>query len=117
MATEKISIPEEFEPFIDKVIRVTGIDGKSRKGKWVAVYQYSIILETKKIRIAEELETLMDKVMRDRGRDRKSRKGKLVAVYQYSIMLETNINTKENPIEGYMLYMKHAIKSVSQIAK
>lgn len=74
MATEKISIPEEFEPFIDKVIRVTGIDGKSRKGK-------------------------------------------LVAVYQYSIMLETNINTKENPIEGYMLYMKHAIKSVSQIAK
>lgn len=74
MATEKISIPEEFEPFINKVIRVTGIDGKSRKGK-------------------------------------------LVAVYQYSIMLETNINTKENPIEGYMLYMKHAIKSVSQIAK
>lgn len=74
MATEKISIPEEFEPFIDKVIRVTGIDGKSRKGK-------------------------------------------LVAVYQYSIMLETNINTKENPIEGYMLYMKHAIKSISQIAK
>lgn len=74
MATEKISIPEEFEPFINKVIRVTGTDGKSRKGK-------------------------------------------LVAVYQYSIMLETNINTKENPIEGYMLYMKHAIKSVSQIAK
>lgn len=74
MATEKISIPEEFEPFINNVIRVTGIDGKSRKGK-------------------------------------------LVAVYQYSIMLETNINTKENPIEGYMLYMKHAIKSVSQIAK
>lgn len=74
MATEKVSIPEEFEPFINNVIRVTGIDGKSRKGK-------------------------------------------LVAVYQYSIMLETNINTKENPIEGYMLYMKHAIKSVSQIAK
>ena len=74
MATEKISIPEEFEPFINNVIRVTGLDGKSRKGK-------------------------------------------LVAVYQYSIMLETNINTKENPIEGYMLYMKHAIKSVSQIAK
>lgn len=74
MATEKISIPEEFEPFINNVIRVTGIDGKSRKGK-------------------------------------------LVAVYQYSIMLETNINTKENPIEGYMLYMKHAIKSLSQIAK
>lgn len=74
MATEKISIPEEFEPIINNVIRVTGIDGKSRKGK-------------------------------------------LVAVYQYSIMLETNINTKENPIEGYMLYMKHAIKSVSQIAK
>lgn len=74
MATEKISIPEEFEPFINNVIRVTGVDGKSRKGK-------------------------------------------LVAVYQYSIMLETNINTKENPIEGYMLYMKHAIKSVSQIAK
>ena len=74
MATEKVSIPEEFEPFINNEIRVTGIDGKSRKGK-------------------------------------------LVAVYQYSIMLETNINTKENPIEGYMLYMKHAIKSVSQIAK
>lgn len=74
MATEKISIPEEFEPFINNVIRVTGIDGKSRKGK-------------------------------------------LVAVYQYSIMLETNINTRDNPIEGHMLYMKHAIKSVSQIAK
>lgn len=74
MATEKTVIPEEFKPFINDVIRVTGVDGKSRKGK-------------------------------------------LVAVYQYSIMLETNINTKENPIEGYMLYMKHAIKSVSQIAK
>lgn len=74
MTTEKTVIPEEFKPFINDVIRVTGIDGKSRKGK-------------------------------------------LVAVYQYSIMLETNINTKENPIEGYMLYMKHAIKSVSQIAK
>jgi len=67
MTTEKTVIPEEFKPFINDVIRVTGIDGKSRKGK-------------------------------------------LVAVYQYSIMLETNINTKENPIEGYMLYMKHAIK-------
>jgi len=71
MDTEKTIKQQEFEPFINKVIRVTGIDGKSRKGK-------------------------------------------LISVYQYSIMIETNINTKENPQEGYMLYMKHAIKSISQ---
>lgn len=62
---------QEFEPFLDQSIRVVGIDGKSRTGK-------------------------------------------LVAVYQFSIMLETNINTKEAPKTGYMLYMKHAIKSISQ---
>lgn len=64
---------------------------------------------------AQELEYFLDKNIKIIGLDGKSRKAKLVAVYQYSIMLETNINTKDNPITGYMLYMKHAIKSVNQI--
>lgn len=68
--TQKTTI-QEFGPFLDQTIRVVGIDSKSRTDK-------------------------------------------LVAVYQFSIMLETNINTKEDPKTGYTLYMKHAIKSISQ---
>lgn len=62
-----------------------------------------------------EFDHFMNKTIRVTGLDGKSRKAKLVEVYQYSIMLETNINTKEKPITGYMLYMKHAIKSVSEV--
>lgn len=62
-----------------------------------------------------EFDHFMNKKIRVTGLDGKSRKAKLVEVYQYSIMLETNINTKEKTITGYMLYMKHAIKSVSEV--
>lgn len=62
-----------------------------------------------------EFDHFMNKKIRVTGLDGKSRKANLVEVYQYSIMLETNINTKEKPITGYMLYMKHAIKSVSEV--
>lgn len=70
--TNKKTTIQEYEPFLDKTIRIIGLDGKSRKAK-------------------------------------------LVAVYQFSLMLETNINTKDNPITGYMLYMKQAVKSISEI--
>ncbi|MDW3953434.1 hypothetical protein QI339_12485 [Staphylococcus saprophyticus] len=70
---------------------------------------------TKKTTTMQEYEPFMDKTVKINGIDGKTRRAKLVAVYTYSIMLETNINTKEEPIVGYMLYMKQAIKSISQI--
>ncbi|MCG7340175.1 hypothetical protein MHZ36_12835 [Staphylococcus sp. ACRSN] len=74
MAKKRVASLEEFEPFIDKTIIITAMDGKKRKGT-------------------------------------------LIQVYQFSIMLETNINTKENPVKGYMLFMKHGIRSISQVAE
>lgn len=73
MPKKKVASIEEFEPFVDKTVIITSMDGKKRKGK-------------------------------------------LVQVYQFSVMLETNINTKDNPVDGYMLYMKHGIRSISQVA-
>jgi hypothetical protein len=75
------------------------------------------IMAKKKAASLQEFEPFLDQSVIITAIDGKKRKGRLIQVYQFSIMLETNINTKEKPVTGYMLYMKHAIKSISQIAE
>lgn len=71
----------------------------------------------KRVASLEEFEPFLDQTVMISATDGKRRKGKLIQVYKFSVMLETNINTKEKPVKGYMLYMKHAIKSISQISE
>ncbi|MFD3245045.1 hypothetical protein ACE3L8_12140 [Staphylococcus simulans] len=71
----------------------------------------------KRIARLEEFEPFLDKTVVIVSMDGKRRRAKLVKEFQFSLMFETNINTKENPVTGYMMYMKHGIRSISQVAE
>jgi len=47
--------------------------------------------------------------------DGKAKIGVLKQVETFEIVIETNIYTKDEPIMGYMLFLKHAIRSLRQM--
>jgi len=46
--------------------------------------------------------------------DGKIKIGVLKHIEKFEFVIDTNIYTKEEPVKGYMLFMKHAVKSIRQ---